>query len=98
MTGTHRPSKIYVALCAEGYFTEEHDPATGIAGFDIQPAVVDEIAAEIKAYFEQYKAKITIIDVHTLTEENPQWFAKDGIHPDNDGARAIAELVADAIR
>lgn len=98
LTGTHRPSKIYVALCAEAYFMEEHDPATGIAGYDIQPAIVDEIVAEIETYFTQYPEKIQIIDVHTLTEAHPEWFAKDGIHPNNDGAKAIAELVAEEIK
>ena len=98
LTGAKIPSKIYVGLCAEAYYTDKNDPATGIAGFDIQPAITDEIVAEIRAYFEQYETKVEIIDVHSLTEAHPEWFEKDGIHPDNDGARAIAELVAEAIQ
>ena len=78
--------------------TEKNDPETGIAGYDIQPAIVDEIAAEIEAYFAQYEAKVKIIDVHSLTEAHPEWFVKDGIHPNNDGARAIAEFVAESIQ
>lgn len=97
LTGVNPPSKIYVGLCAEAYYTKEHDPATGIAGYDIQPAIVDEIAAELTAYFEQYEATVTIIDIHGLTEAHPEWFAKDGIHPNNDGARAMAELVSEYI-
>lgn len=98
LKGEHRPSKIYVGLCAEAYYTKEHNPATGIAGYDIQPGIVDEIALEIKDYFAAYDATVEIIDVHTLTEEHPEWFEKDGIHPNNDGARAIAELVVDEIQ
>ena len=98
LNGANRPSEIYVGLCAEAYYTEEHDPTTGIAGYDIQPAMVDEIAAEIEAYFALHEAKVKIINVHTLTEAHPEWFAKDGIHPNNDGARAIAELVAESIQ
>ena len=59
---------------------------------------MDEIVAEIEAYFAQYEAKVKIIDVHALTEAHPEWFEKDGIHPNNDGARAIAELVAESIQ
>lgn len=98
LTGPKIPSKIYVGLCAEAYYTEENDPATGIAGYDIQPAIVDEIVTEIEAYFKEYPEKIKIIDVHTLTEAHPEWFEKDGIHPNNDGAKAIAETVAEAIQ
>lgn len=98
LIGTHRTSEIYVGLCAECYYTDEHNPSTGIAEYDIQPAIVDEIAAEIEAYFAQYPEKIQIIDIHTLTEAHPEWFEKDGIHPNNDGARAIAELVAEEIQ
>ena len=98
LTGTKIPSKIYVGLCAEAYYTKENDPETGIAGFDIQPAIVDEIVTEIETYFAQYPAKIKMIDVHTLTEAHPEWFEKDGIHPNNNGARAIAEAVAEAIQ
>lgn len=98
LTGTKIPSKIYVGLCAECYFTEDSDPSTGIARYDIQPAIVDEIVEEITAYFEQYEATVKIIDVNTLSEAHPEWFANDGVHPNNDGARAIAELVAEAIQ
>jgi len=98
LTEVHRPSKIYVGLCAEAYYTSDEERATGVAGYDIQPAIVDEIAAEIETYFVQYEAKVKIIDVHTLTEAHPEWFEKDGIHPNNDGAKAIAELVAEAIQ
>ena len=39
----------------------------------------------------------SLVDVHTLTMENPQWFP-DGVHPDNDGAAAIAEAVAAVLK
>ena len=38
-----------------------------------------------------------LIDIHALTADHPEWFSKDGIHPDNDGADAIARAVCDAI-
>ncbi len=96
LTGTKIPSKIYVGLCAECYYTDGE--TEGMTNFDIQPAIVDEIIEEIAAYFESYEATVHIIDVHTLTEAHPEWFENDGVHPNNDGARAIAELVADSIQ
>ena len=36
--------KVYLALCAEAYYTEGADKSTGMAKYDIQPKVVDEIA------------------------------------------------------
>ena len=86
--------KVYIGLCAEGYYID--GVTEGVAEFDIQPAVVDEIAALLQ---EKYAEEdVEIIDVHGLTEEHPEWFEKDGIHPNNDGAKAIAELVAEAIK
>ena len=38
------------------------------------------------------------IDIHSLSESHPEWFEADGIHPNNDGAKAIAEMVAAAIQ
>ena len=48
---------------------------------------------------EKYaETNVEIIDVHSLTKQHPEWFEKDGIHPNNDGAGAIAELVAKEIK
>ena len=91
--------KIYIGLCAEAYYTADADKSTGIAKYDIQPAVVDTIAETI-----EFNSAITsgiftqTIDIHSLTEAHPEWFETDGIHPNNDGAKAIAEEVAKAIK
>ena len=91
------PPQIYIGLCAEGYYTEDADPSTGIAGFDIQPAIVDEIATRLQQEYASVD-HIKVIDIHSLTEAHPEWFEADGIHPNADGARAIAETVADTIQ
>ena len=89
----HSP-KIYIGTCAQAYYVE--GITEGVAEYDIQPAVVDEIAALLQ---EMYAGEdVEIVDIHSLTEEHPEWFEKDGIHPNNDGAKAIAELVAEAIK
>lgn len=85
--------KVYIGLCAEAYFVGETDGT--LAEYDIQPAIVDEITEIVHSYASQ--ADIEVIDVHALTEAHPEWFEADGIHPNNDGAKAIAEAVAQAI-
>ena len=92
------PPQVYIGLCAEAYYIEEHDPATGIAGFDTRPAIVDEIVVEIEKYALGRDEIAGVIDIHSLTEAHPEWFEADGIHPNADGAKAIAETVADAIK
>lgn len=87
------PPKVYIALCAEGYWLEETD--SPLAEFGIQPTVVDEIAAAIQNTMSE--SGYEIIDIRSLTTAHPEWFEKDGIHPDNDGAKGIAEAVAEAI-
>lgn len=90
--------EVYVGLCAEAFYTEDADKSTGIAKYDIQPAIVDTIAKEIELHALTSGFAMETIDIHSLTEAHPEWFEADGIHPNNDGAKAIAEAVAKAIQ
>ena len=96
MEGEKAP-KVYVGLCPEAYYTEDADKSTGIASYDIQPVVVDEIAEAISLHAVTSDFPIGVIDIHSLTEAHPEWFEADGIHPNNDGAKAIAESIANVI-
>lgn len=89
--------QVYVGLCAESFYSEDCDPEMGIAEYDIQPAKVDEIAEAIDMNAVTSGFAIKTIDIHSLTEAHPEWFEADGIHPNNDGAKAIAEAVAEVI-
>ena len=55
----------------------------------IQPLIVDEIAQIIHQVAEE--RGYTLLDIHALTAKHPEWFAKDGVHPSNEGATAIAK-------
>lgn len=86
-----RQPKVCVGLCAESYDIENPQMEYGI-----QPEVVDQI---VKALQSAYASEdVEIIDIHSLTESHPEWFTVDGVHPNTDGAKAIAETVADAIK
>ena len=91
--------QIYLALCTEAYYPEDMDKSTGITSFDIQPGIIDEIAATVDMNAALSSSIfMRTIDVHSLSEAHPEWFEADGIHPNNDGAKAIAEMVAEAIQ
>lgn len=92
------PPVVYIGLCAEAYYAEDTDPSTGIASYDIQPAIVDEIAERLELMPTSSVYPFSVIDIHSLTEAHPEWFEADGIHPNADGAKAIAEAVADAMK
>ncbi len=83
--------KVYIGLCAEAFYLDGQ--TSGPAKYDIEPAVVDTIVQTLR----DSSIPAEIIDIHTLTTEHPEWFAADGIHPNNDGAMAIAKAVFDAI-
>ena len=86
-----RQPKVYIGLCAESFDIENPEMEYGI-----QPAVVDQIA---KALQDAYASEdVEIIDIHSLTTAHPEWFTKDGVHPNTQGAKAIAEAVAEAIK
>ncbi len=95
LQGEHSPA-VYIGICAEAFYVGE--TTEGLAEFDIQPQVVDEIAEKIPELLLNSQYPVRFIDVHALTEAHPAWLEKDGIHPNKYGAKAIAEAVADAIK
>lgn len=90
--GEKQPA-IYLCTPAKAYFTQAGAGAT--TAFDIQPGVVDSIAGIVREVAEE--RGYPLIDIHALTAENPQWFEEDGVHPDKDGAAAIATAVHAAL-
>ncbi len=90
--------KVYLGLCAEAFYSEDVDPSTGITSYNIQPGVIDEIVEAIELRSLTSGVGMKTIDIHSLTEAHAEWFKVDGIHPNNDGAKAIAEAVAEAIK
>lgn len=85
--------KVYIGLCAKSYYINGR--TSGPAKYSIQPEIVDQIAAALKEKYEN--EDVVIVDINDLTGKHPEWFEKDGIHPNSDGAKAIAEEVAGMI-
>lgn len=86
--------KVYIGICAKSYYVNGR--TNGPAKYSIQPDIVDQIAVALK---EKYaKEDVVIVDINDLTSQHPEWFEKDGIHPNKYGANAIANEVAKKIK
>ncbi len=77
-----------IILCTlpSAYFLDGQ--TSGTTNHNIQPLVTDEIA-EITRQVAAERGYI-LADIHELTAGHPEWFAKDGVHPSNECAAAIA--------
>ena len=84
---------IYVCTTPACFFMK--DSSEDLTSFDLRPAYAD-IAAELTRQTAE-ELGYSVIDIHSLTESNPVWFAADGVHPNYEGAAAIAQAVSDAI-
>ena len=92
LAGEKQP-QVYLCTPAEAYFAEGF--TENLTEYDIQPEIVDAIDGIIREVAAE--RGYSLIDIHALTEDNPQWFEKDGVHPSNEGAGAIAGAVRDAL-
>lgn len=88
--------KVYIGLSTKAYYI--NGVTSGLAEYDIQPALVEEMVAAVQEWALSKEIEVEVIDVYSLTVEHPEWFESDGVHPNKDGAKAIAELVAEAIK
>ena len=88
------PSKVFLCTPARAFWTD--GSTSGPTAFDIQPLVVDEIAQAVREIAAERGYRL--IDVYELTSVHPEWFEADGVHPDKEGAAAMAQLIAEAIR
>lgn len=86
---TYGDAEIILCTLPAAFFLE--DQTEGVTNHDIQPLIVEEIAEITRGVAAE--RGYTLIDIHALTAQHPEWFAKDGVHPSNEGAAAIAQEV-----
>ena len=86
---TYGDTQIILCTLPSAFFLEGQ--TEGTTNHDIQPLIVNEIA-EITREVAQERG-YTLIDIYALTAQHPEWFEKDGVHPSNEGAAAIAREV-----
>lgn len=88
-------ARIVLCTPAKSFGTELYPGEDGVIGYELQPAVIEMIAEIIREVAAE--RGYTLVDIYALTAENPQWFEIDGVHPNNEGAAAIAEAVYEAV-
>lgn len=86
---TYGDAEIILCTLPAAFFLEGQ--TEGVTEHDIQPLIVDEIAEVTREVAAE--RGYTLIDIHAFTAAHPEWFAKDGVHPSNEGAAAMAQEV-----
>ncbi len=85
-----------IVLCTPAQPFYMNGETDGAAKFGINPEVVSEICRVVAETAKENDC--VCIDINALTKENKQWFSLDGVHPDKNGAKAIAEEIAKQIK
>ena len=87
---------VRIIICTPPAAFYPDGKTNGKTNFDIQPDVVEEIKRNIVTFavLNGYEC----IDLYDLTQGHNEWFSKDNVHPNKDGAAAIARAVASKIK
>ena len=67
------------------------DRQTGVVGYEIDKSVVDGPLYQITKETAR-SLDLPLIDLHAFTDGHEEWFA-DGVHPNKEGNRQIAEFI-----
>lgn len=87
-------ARIVLCTPASAFFLDGQ--TEGVTNHNIQPLIVVEIAQIVREVAAEQG--YTMVDIHALTGEHPEWFAADGVHPNNEGAATIAQTISDALK
>lgn len=90
-----RNPDIEIIICTPACAFFSDGKTDGETDFKIRPKIVSEMRNYIRSFALANGYKL--VDIYDLTQYHPEWF-KDNVHPSNDGARAIAEKVAEKIK
>ena len=82
-------ARIILCTPARAFFSG--GKGEGKTNFNIQPNVVEQIGMQIKAFALLYEYEC--IDIYDVTAGHSEWFKKDNVHPNADGASAIASAI-----
>lgn len=88
-TKVQNPPEVLICTPPTAYFPE--GVTEGLSNYDVQPLIIEDIADIVREVASENG--YTLIDINNLTENRREFFGKDNVHPNNDGAKAIAESV-----
>jgi len=86
--------KIYLLTPTALYQVKGKDGMEGFS-FGMQGNALQEICETIWKVAKE--RNLQVIDMHSSTADDPSVFYKDGVHPNNEGARMIAEKIYTAL-
>ena len=86
---------IRVILCTPPQAFSSDSKSSGETSFGVRSALIPTIRNYICSY--AVANGYEVVDIYDITANHAEWFEKDGVHPSNDGARAIAEAIAKKI-
>lgn len=84
---------MYIVTPPHGFYRDGN--SSGPLRFNIQLPKIREIRESILLLADELNANV--IDLFSMTADKNDWFGKDGVHPNATGARAIAQIVFEAI-
>ena len=88
-------SKPRIFLCTTSSAYYIHGRTKGPYHYSVRKEQLRVINAAI--YTIAAELDLPVIDIHSATAEHPEWYTLDGIHPNAEGAMAIARAVEGAI-
>lgn len=82
--------KIYLCTLSTAYYVK--GKTEGTTTFDIQGNIIDN---EIKECVNELgnELQLEVIDINEVTKNHAEWYKYDGVHPNNKGAKKIAETI-----
>ncbi len=83
------PPTLILCTPPTAYFPE--GVTEGLSNYDVQPLIIEEIAEIVKDVAKEND--YMLININDLTENRREFFGKDNVHPNNDGAKEIASAV-----
>ena len=88
-TQVEDPPVVLLCTPPTAYFP---DGATeGLSNYDVQPLIIEEIAEIVRN--AALEMDYTMIDINNLTKNRRDLFGKDNVHPNNQGAKTIANEI-----
>ncbi len=81
--------EIYLCTVSQVFY-KDNNQTSGVSTYDIQRDKVDIINKVIREV--AVERGYDLIDIYSLTKDHSEWY-KDYIHPNADGAKAIAEEI-----
>lgn len=93
LQGEKKPT-VYLCTPPKAYFPE--NITEGLTNYDIQPLYVEAVADIVRDIATE--RNLPVIEINSLTENRRDLFGKDNVHPNNEGAKAIAQEVFASIK